>query len=96
MMNSAGDYGQLFESFRDARSAFSRLLDKGAGRSARDLVRDPDYLDLHKSGVRIGVIGGEAAIKGAIDALCELQQTRPEAARSELERLWCGMGTWVQ
>lgn len=92
----AVDYGQLFESFRDARNAFERLLEKGEGRPAYDLVRDPDYLELHKSGVMIGVIGGEAAIKGAIEALAALHETRQEAARGELQRLWCGMGTWTQ
>jgi len=95
-MTNAGDYTALFEAFRDARSAYVRLAGKGEGRSDRELARDPDYIQLYRSGVQLAVIGGEAAIKGAIQSLCETQEARGEATKAELERFWHGMGTWQQ
>jgi hypothetical protein len=96
MMNTAGDYSALFEAFRDARSAYVRLTEKGHGRSDRDLARDPDYIQLYRSGVQIAVIGGQAAIAGAIDSLCETDIAPRDATRAELQRFWSGMGTWQQ
>lgn len=98
-MNTATDYTDynvLFDSYREAGQAFQRLLEKGIVRSDRELSRDADYLKLHKSGMRIAVIGGESAIKGAINAICKTRADDPVSQRAELERLWCGMGRWTQ
>jgi hypothetical protein len=93
-MNTSGDYTVLFEAFREARSAYRRLSEKGHGRSDRDLARDPDYLQLYRSGVQLAVIGGAAAIEGAILSLCGTQTDDADQSREELERYWSGMGSW--
>lgn len=94
MMDKANDYNQLFESFRIAGRAFHRLQLTGPDASDRELARNPDYLQLHRAGMQIAVIGGEAAINGAIQSICKEQSGNHEIARAELERLWCGMGHW--
>ena len=88
---------QTFSSVRaldDARSAFARLLEKGQGRSDRDLARDADYRTLHRAGVQIAVQGGEAAIENAALDLC--RSTQLAGAQSELHRFWYGIGRWSE
>ncbi len=94
-MSNSADYDGLFVAFCDAGAAFARLRDKGLERADKELARDEDYLKLHRSGMRIALIGGEAAIHGAIKSICRLDHTRPNRARLALERLWSGMGTWT-
>lgn len=67
------DYIQLFESILIADRAFRRIERRGTGLSDRALARNPDYLQLHKAGMQIAILGGEAAIRGAISSLCSLQ-----------------------
>lgn len=93
-MSIAADYDGLFDAFHDAGAAFSRLREKGLERTDQEMARDEDYHQLHKSGMRIALIGGEAAIRGAIQSICKLDQSRPDRTRRALERLWSGMGTW--
>jgi len=88
------DYDLLFESYREARQAFQRLSVKGGYVSDQELARDTDYLLLHRSGMRIALIGGEAAIRGAIQSICKSNVSGPETAKTELERFWNGMGSW--
>ena len=93
-MRIAADFDGLFDAFHDAGAAFSRLRGKGLERTDQELASDEDYLRLYQSGVRIALIGGEAAIRGAIQSLCKLEQSKPDRTRLALERMWSGMGTW--
>lgn len=94
LMIVAADYDGLFDAFCDADAAFSRLREKGLARSDQELARDNDYLRLHSSGMRIALIGGEAAIHGAIQSLSRLYHLESDRTKLSLERLWFGMGTW--
>jgi hypothetical protein len=44
--------------------------------------------------MQIAIIGGRAAINGAIESICKEQESRPETTRRSLERMWFGMGLW--
>ena len=93
-MNGTTDHDGLLDAVRDAGVAFFRLCEKGLERSDQDLARDQDYLRLHRSGMRIAVIGGEAAIHGAIQSISRLDNTEHHQATQALKRFWCGMGSW--
>ena len=93
-MDDAENYRQLFESFQKAGQAFHRLQCVDAEIADQELARNPDYLKLHRAGVQIAIIGGRAAINGAIESICKDRTERPEIARQSLERMWFGMGQW--
>ncbi|WP_415182678.1 hypothetical protein [Phaeovulum sp.] len=95
-MNVSAAYDQIFGALLDADIAFARLREKGLERSDQDLSRDQDYLRLHKSGMHIALIGGQAAIHGAIVSICRLDGPEPDCSQIKiaLERFWAGMGNW--
>lgn len=83
-------YHELFNAFREARSAFDALRAR-ADASDAALARDPDYRRLHRCGMVIARLGGGPAIHGAIHALSD--DDRGSAA---LRRYWAGMEQWPQ
>ena len=91
-MKAQPDYTALFQAFLDARASYASLRRKGVSRSDAELARDPDYHRLHRSGVTIGMIGGEEAIASAIRCFGQEEPDDEEAVDKELSRLWCGMG----
>jgi hypothetical protein len=93
-MNETPDYSRLFESFQIAGRAFNRLQLIGSDIADQELARNPDYLKLHRAGMQIAIIGGRAAINGAIESICREKAERRDAARKSLERMWFGMGHW--
>lgn len=93
-MTAQTEYTDLFQALLDARESYARLRRKGATRSDAELARDPDYRRLHRSGVIIAAIGGEAAIASAVRCFGNDGEQDPDVVESELSRLWFGMGTW--
>ena len=93
-MNETTDYGRLFESFQVAGRAFDRLQHLGSEIADQELARSPDYLNLHRAGMQIAIIGGRPAINAAIDSICREKEERRDGARKSLERMWFGMGHW--
>jgi hypothetical protein len=93
-MKPQPDYTKLFQALLEARASYANLRHKGASRSDEELARDPDYHRLHRSGVTIGMIGGEEAIASAIRCFGNEDATDKGLVKTELSRLWCGMGNW--
>ena len=93
-MKPQPDYTRLFQALLDARMSYASLRQKGASRSDEELARDPDYHRLHRSGVTIGMIGGEEAIVSAIRCFGDEEPEAKDIVETELSRLWCGMGNW--
>jgi hypothetical protein len=87
-------FDSLFTAFRDARSAYRRLKEKGRGRTDQDLARDPDYRLLHRNGMVIARLGGPEAIEGAIRTLCAETEGKdsPDTVRADFDRYWAGLG----
>lgn len=93
-MRPETDYTRLFQALLEARDSYASLRQKGTARSDEELARDPDYHRLHRSGVTIGVLGGEEAIASAIRCFGSGESEDRDLVELELSRLWCGMGKW--
>lgn len=87
-------YEELFAALDQAELAFGRLMQRGGMWSDQELARDADYLQLHKLGLQIALIGGEPAIRAARKSILRAYNGETENAQEELERFWNGMGSW--
>ncbi len=93
-LNTSPNNHALDRTFARAGFAFSRLIAKDGKMSDQELARDADYQQLHKLGMQIALSGGEPAIRAAKKSILRAHSGETESIREELERFWCGMGSW--